>query len=316
MPSASPAPHLGLTIAAGRKRELRLRNPVMVASGTFSNGLEFARRFELDALGAIVSKGTTLRPRRGNPTPRTVETASGLINSIGFQNIGVSALIAEVAPVWARWGVPVLVNIMGETVAEYGRLAARLDDVDGVAGLEVNVSCPNVEAGGMEFGQDPALAAQVVREVRRHSDLPMAVKVTPAVTDIRPIVAAIADAGADAITVMNTVPALAIDTTTRRPVLATVFGGLSGPAIKPIALRAVYLAASATELPILAAGGVSSGRDAVEFLLAGASAVQVGTATFRDPAAPWTVLRELTEWCEREGVRDVRELIGAARRRD
>jgi dihydroorotate dehydrogenase (NAD+) catalytic subunit len=316
VPAPHPPPDLGLTIAAGRKRELRLRNPVMVASGTFSNGLEFVRRFELDALGAIVSKGTTLRPRRGNPTPRTVETASGLINSIGFQNIGVSALIAEVAPVWARWSVPVLVNIMGETVAEYGRLAARLDDVDGVAGLEVNVSCPNVEAGGMEFGQDPALAAQVVREVRRHSDLPLAVKLTPAVTDIRPIVVAIADAGADAITVMNTVPALAIDVATRRPVLATVFGGLSGPAIKPIALRAVYLAASATDLPILAAGGVSSGRDAVEFLLAGASAVQVGTATFRDPAAPWTVLRELTEWCEHEGVHDLRELVGAARRRD
>ena len=316
VPAPHPPPDLALTIAAGRKRELRLRNPVMVASGTFSNGLEFARRFELDALGAIVSKGTTLRPRRGNPTPRTVETASGLINSIGFQNIGVSALIAEVAPIWARWSVPVLVNIMGETVAEYGRLAARLDDVDGVAGLEVNVSCPNVEAGGMEFGQDPALAAQVVREVRRHSGLPLAVKLTPAVTDIRPIVAAITDAGADAITVMNTVPALAIDIATRRPVLATVFGGLSGPAIKPIALRAVYLAASATDLPILAAGGVSSGRDAVEFLLAGASAVQVGTATFRDPAAPWTVLRELTEWCEHEGVHDLRELVGAARRRD
>lgn len=307
---------LSVTLAPGHKQELRLANPVMVASGTFSNGIEFAKRFDVDALGAVVSKGTTLRPRRGNPVPRTVETPSGMINSIGFQNIGVGALIQEVAPIWERWQAPVLVNIMGETLAEYGQLAQRLDGVPGVAGLEVNISCPNVEAGGLEFGQDPLLAAEVTREVRRHTALPFSVKVTPGVTDLRPIVVAVAEAGADAITVMNTVPAMAIDVRTRRPVLATAFGGLSGPAVKPIALRLVYLAASVTDVPILAAGGVSTGLDAVEFLMAGASAVQVGTATFRDPEAPWKVLSELTAWCESEGVGSLSEIVGVARRRD
>jgi len=311
-----PSVDLAVTLAAGQKQELRLKNPVMVASGTFSNGVEFAKRFDVDALGAVVSKGTTLRPRRGNPAPRTVETPSGMINSIGFQNVGVGALVSEVAPIWARWRTPVLVNVMGETLAEYGQLAQRLDGVPGVAGLEVNISCPNVEAGGLEFGQDPFLAADVTREVRRHTGLPVSVKVTPGVTDIRPIVVAVSEAGADAITVMNTVPAMAIDVRARRPVLATGFGGLSGPAIKPIALRLVYLAASVTDVPVLAAGGVSTGLDAIEFLMAGASAVQVGTATFRDPEAPWKVLAELTAWCEQEGVTSLSEIVGAARRRD
>jgi dihydroorotate dehydrogenase (NAD+) catalytic subunit len=311
-----PRVDLSITLAAGQKQELRLKNPVMVASGTFSNGIEFAKRFDIDALGAVVSKGTTLRPRRGNAVPRTVETPSGMINSIGFQNVGVGALVSEVAPVWSRWQAPVLVNIMGETLAEYGQLAQRLEGVAGVAGLEVNISCPNVEAGGLEFGQDPTLAAEVTREVRRHTGLPISVKVTPGVTDIRPIVRAVSEAGADAITVMNTVPAMAIDVKARRPVLATAFGGLSGPAVKPIALRLVYLAASVTDVPILAAGGVSSGLDAVEFIMAGASAVQVGTATFRDPEAPWKVLSELTAWCEQEGVASINEIVGVARRRD
>lgn len=307
---------LSIELAPARKQELRLRNPVMTASGTFSNGLEFARRFDVDQLGALVSKGTTLRPRHGNPQPRTIETPAGMINSIGFQNIGVGRLIREVAPVWERWQVPVLVNIMGDTVSEYGQLAARLDAVPGVAGLEVNISCPNVAAGGLEFGQDPRAASEVVDEVQRNSSLPVAVKLTPSVADIRPVVEAVAAAGADAVTVMNTVPAMAIDIERRRPAIATTFGGLSGPAIKPIALRNVYLAASVTEVPIVACGGISSGRDAVEFIMAGATAVQVGTATFRDPRAPWRVLDELTAWCEQEGVQRLDEVVGAARRRD
>ena len=307
---------LSVTLAAGHKQELHLRNPVMTASGTFSNGIEFAARFDVDALGALVSKGTTLRPRRGNPQPRTVETPAGMINSIGFQNVGVGALIRQVAPVWARWDVPVLVNIMGDSVDEYGTLAARLDSVTAVAGLEVNVSCPNVAVGGIEFGQDPVAAADVVRVVRDHTSLPFAVKLTPSVADIRPIVEAVTDAGSDAITVSNTVPAMAIDVANRRPALATTFGGLSGPAIKPIALRDVYLAASVTDLPVIASGGIASGLDAVEFIMAGASAVQVGTATFRDPRAPWRVLDELRTWCEAEGVRRLDEIVGVARRRD
>ena len=304
---------LSVDLAPRGKRQLWLRNPVMTGSGTSSNGLELARHYDIDELGAIVSKGTTLRPRRGNATPRTVETAGGMLNSIGFQNIGVGALIRELAPVWARWEVPAVVNIMGDTLEEYGRLAGRLDEVEGVAGLEVNVSCPNVEVGGMEFGQDPALAAQVVRVVRRESSLPCLVKITPSVADVRPVIEAIAEAGADAVTVMNTVPGMAIDPSRRRPVLGSVFGGLSGPAIKPIALRNVWLAASATALPIVASGGIMTGRDAVEFLLAGASAVQVGTASFLDPRAPWNVLEELVAWCESEGIETLDEIVGAAR---
>ena len=307
---------LSLTIGRGGKQELLLKNPVLTASGTLSNGIEFARRFDIDALGGVISKGTTLRPRRGNPQPRTVETPAGMINSIGFQNVGVGALIRDLAPAWARWDTPVLVNIMGDTVREFGQLAARLEGVPGVAGLEVNVSCPNVEVGGMEFGQDCDLTAEVVAEVRRSTTLPFAVKLTPSVTDIRPFAEVCEQAGADALSLINTVPATAIDIERRRPAIATIFGGLSGPAIKPIALRSVYLAASVTSLPILASGGVMGGRDAVEFLMAGASAVQVGTATFTDPGTPWRVLDELREWCEAEGVERLDEIVGAARRRD
>jgi dihydroorotate dehydrogenase (NAD+) catalytic subunit len=305
---------LSVDLAGTQKQDLQLRNPVMTASGTFSNGLEFARQFDLDRLGAIVSKGTTLRPRQGNPTPRTVETAAGMINSIGFQNVGVGKLISEVAPVWNRWDVPVLVNIMGETMAEYGQLAARLDEVPGVRGLEVNISCPNVERGGMEFGQTPEPAAAVVKEIRRNSSLPFSVKLSPNVDDLRPIVEAVSAAGADAITVSNTIEAMAIDIEQRRPTLGTVFGGLSGPAVKPITLRNVYLASAVTDVPIIASGGIMNGRDAIEFFMAGASAVQIGTATFREPGAPWRILDEITEWCEAEGVNDLSEIIGVARR--
>ncbi len=305
---------LSVNLAPRHKLELQLRNPVMTASGTFSNGTELAKRFDIDQLGAIVSKGTTLRPRRGNPTPRTVETAAGMINAIGFQNIGVGALIRNVAPIWARWDAPAIVNIMGDTVSDYGVLAQRLDGVEGVAALEVNISCPNVDAGGLEYGQDPIMAAQVVQEVARHSSLPMIVKLTPSVSDIRPIVEAVADAGAHAITVANTVPAMAIDIDRRRPVIANAFGGLSGPAIKPIALRLVWQAASVSSVPVVASGGITSGADAIEFLMAGATAVQIGTATFLDPEAPWRILRELTQWCVANNVDQIGELIGAARR--
>jgi len=305
-----------VNLAPHHKTELRLRNPIMTASGTFSNGLELARHYDIDALGAIVSKGTTLRPRRGNATPRTVETPAGMINSIGFQNVGVSALVKNVAPVWARWSVPVVVNIMGETLEEYGTLAARLEGVPGVAGLEVNVSCPNVEAGGLEFGQVPSQAAEVVREVLANSSLPMLVKLTPSVSDVRPVAEAVARAGAQSITVTNTIPAMAIDVKRRRPVLATAFGGLSGPAVKPIALRNVYLASAAVDIPVVASGGAMSGTDVVEFIMAGATAVQIGTATFLDPAAPWRILEEFEAWCEAEGVTSVDEIRGAAQRRD
>lgn len=307
---------LTVNLAPHHKVELRLRNPIMTASGTFSNGIEMSRHYDVEALGAIVSKGTTLRPRRGNDTPRTVETPAGMINSIGFQNIGIGALVREVAPIWARWSVPAIVNIMGETLQEYGTLAQRLEGVEGVAGIEVNISCPNVAAGGLEFGQDPRQAAAVVREVAAHSSLPMLVKLTPSVSDIRPIAVAVAEAGAQALTVSNTIPAIAIDVKKRRPVLANVFGGLSGPAVKPVTLRNVYLAAGVVDIPIIASGGAMSGTDVVEFVMAGATAVQIGTASFLDPAAPWRILDEFTRWCEAEGVASVEDIRGVARRRD
>ncbi|MPZ99921.1 MAG: dihydroorotate dehydrogenase [Dehalococcoidia bacterium] len=307
---------LSVNLAPHHKVELRLRNPVMTGSGTSSNGVELAKHYDVEQLGALVSKGTTLRPRRGNPTPRTVETPAGMINSIGFQNIGVNALIQQVAPIWEQWTVPAIVNIMGDTLEEYGLLAARLDGIPGVAGLEVNISCPNVEVGGLEFGQDPELAVDVVREVARNTSLPYLVKLTPSVADIRPVAEAVALAGAHALTVSNTIPALAIDVKRRRPALANVFGGLSGPAVKPIALRNVYLAASVVDIPVVASGGIMSGEDALEFIMAGATAVQVGTATFLDPEAPWRIVRELTAWCETEGVARLDDVRGAARRRD
>ncbi|MQC17685.1 MAG: dihydroorotate dehydrogenase [Chloroflexi bacterium] len=307
---------LTVNLAPHHKTELRLRNPIMTASGTFSNGVEIAKHYDVGLLGALVSKGTTLRPRRGNATPRTAETPAGMLNSIGFQNVGVSALVKTLAPLWERWDVPVIVNIMGETLEEYGTLAARLEGVAGIAGLEVNVSCPNVEAGGLEFGQVPAQAAAVVREVAANSTLPQIVKLTPSVSDIRPIAEAVQNAGAQAITVSNTIPAMAIDVKRRRPVLATGFGGLSGPAVKPVALRNVYLASSVVDIPVVASGGAMSGLDVVEFVMAGATAVQIGTATFLDPSAPWRILDEFAAWCDAEGVTCVDEIRGVARRRD
>ena len=307
---------LSVNLAPQHKLELRLRNPVMTASGTFSNGVEIGKHFDLEQLGAIVSKGTTIQPRRGNGTPRTVETAAGMITAIGFQNIGVSALINTVCPVWERWNVPAVVNIMGYTLEEYGTLAARLDGVPGVAALEVNISCPNVEAGGLEFGQDAHHAAADVREVANATSLPFLVKLTPSVADVRPIAEAVERAGAHALTVSNTIPAMAIDAKRRRPVIANGFGGLSGPAVKPIAMRNVFQASSVVEIPVVASGGIMTGLDCVEFIMAGATAVQVGTASFLDPAAPWNILRELEEWFTAEGVATIDEIRGVARRKD
>ncbi len=306
------APRRKPRLPAGRQG-LLLRNPVMTASGTLSNGLEAARIFDVNRLGAIVSKGTTLRPRAGNPQPRTAETPSGMLNTIGLQNVGVEALIRDIAPVWATWRVPVIVNIAGETVEEFGALASRLDGVPGVSGIEVNISCPNVAVGGMLFGQDAKQAAAVTAAVVRATTLPVIVKLTPNVTDVVAIAKAVVDAGADALCLINTLQAMAIDIHARRPVLSTVFGGLSGPAIKPVALRAVYQVADAVDVPIVGCGGIRSGEDAIEFMMAGATAVQVGTATFSNPNAPIDVLEGIERFLADSAVSDVRELIGAAR---
>ena len=306
--------NLAVDLAPRRKPGLLLRSPVMTASGTLSNGLEAARIFDVNRLGAIVSKGTTLRPRAGNPQPRTAETPSGMLNTIGLQNVGVEALIRDVAPVWATWQVPVVVNIAGETVEEFRELASRLDGVPGVSGIEANISCPNVAVGGMLFGQDAKQAAAVTNAVVRATALPVIVKLTPNVTDIVAIAKAVVDAGADGLCLINTVQAMVIDVRARRPVLSTVFGGLSGPAIKPVALRAVYQVAGAVDVPIVGCGGIRSGEDAIEFIMAGATAVQVGTATFSNPNAPIDVLEGIERFLADAAVADLRDLIGAARR--
>lgn len=304
-------PNLSIDLITGGKRSLSLRNPVMTASGTFGNGLEYARHFDINLLGAIVSKAITRKPRRGNVQPRIAETAAGMINSIGLQNIGIDAILRDVAPVWATWRAPVIANIAGETVNDYAELAATLDGVPGVAALEMNISCPNVESG-LEFGIDPRAAAEVTAAVRRQCGLPLIVKLTPNVNDIVAIARAIVDAGADALTLINTYPAMKIDIATRRPALGWGSGGLSGPALKPIAVRLVYQVAKAVRAPIIGCGGVTTAEDAIEFLMAGASAVQVGTATFRNPRAALDVLEGLEGWLRENAIGDVSELIGAA----
>ncbi len=304
--------NLAVDIAAG-KRSLTLANPVMVASGTFSYGVDYANVFDIQRLGAIVSKTTTLRPRAGSPTQRIDETPAGMLNSIGLQNIGVEKLIRDMAPVWERWRVSVIVSILGSTVDEYGECAAALDGVAGIAGLELNISSPNAQQGGMEFGQDAAVAAAVTAACVRATTLPVIVKLTPNVTDIVAIARRVVDAGAGALCVINTLQAMSIDARARKPRIARTFAGLSGPAIKPVALRMVWQVAGAVGVPVIGCGGIATGTDAVEFLMAGASAVQVGTATFRNPLAPIEVLDGIERFMREEGVEDVRELVGAAR---
>lgn len=307
-------PDLSVNLAPRNPSGLTLRNPVAAAAGTFGYGSEYARIVDIQRLGAIFSKGTTLHPRRGAPPPRLAETPGGMLNAVGLQNPGVRAVVREKAPVWARWQVPVVVNVAGETVDEYVETVAALDGVGGVAGIELNISCPNVAAGGMVFGCDPAMAAEVTRAVRAATTLPLLVKLSPNVTDIRPVALAVAEAGADALSLINTVLGLSIDVRARRPRLGNVTGGLSGPAIKPLALRMVYQVAGVVDLPLVGIGGIMTLEDALEFIMAGACCVQVGTATFAQPSTMLTLIDELGAWMEREGVHTLSEIVGAARR--
>jgi len=306
--------NLSIQLAPKNKTGLRLVNPVMTSSGTFGYGTEYRHLFDIHRLGAIVCKGTTLKPRDGNPQPRLVETPSGMLNSIGLQNMGVKALIREKAPLWAEWQVPVIVNIAGETVEEYAALAKELDGVPGISALEVNISCPNISAGGAEFGAHPESAARVTASVRANTYLPMLVKLTPNTGEIARVAVAVAEAGADAISLINTVRGMAIDVYTRQPLLGNRTGGLSGPAIKPVALAMVYEVAGAVNIPVVGCGGITSGTDAVEFIMAGASAIQVGSASFANPRAPLDVLEGIEQFMAREGIEDINELVGAARR--
>ena len=306
------SPDLSIQLAPQNRRGLLLANPVITASGTFGYGTEYAEIIDIQRLGAIICKGTTLEPRPGNPQPRLVETAGGVLNSIGMENIGIDALIQEKAPIWVEWNVPVIVNILGESLEEYAHLAILLDKVPGVSGIEVNISCPNVSAGGMEFGASPEAAAEATAAVRANTSLPVIVKLSPNVTDITEIACAVVEAGADALSLINTLRGMAIDLASRRPVLDNKSGGLSGPAIKPVALHMVYQVAQAVEVPVIGCGGIATANDALEFILAGASAVQVGTATFTDPRASLDILEGIEEFMRKEGVKQISEIIGAA----
>jgi dihydroorotate dehydrogenase (NAD+) catalytic subunit len=291
---------------------LSIQNPVIAASGTFGYGTEFASRMDISGLGAIVCKGTTRLARAGNEPVRVAETAAGMLNSIGLQNLGVEAVVTEKAPIWSTWTVPVLVNVSGSSPEEYVDIVARLEGVTGVAGVELNISCPNLREGGVQFGVDPQLASQVTEAVRASTSLPLVVKLSPNVSDIRAIASAVESAGADAISLINTVYGMAIDVDRRAPVLGNGWGGLSGPAIKPLALYLVHQVAQEVSVPIIGIGGIISSTDAIEFIQAGASAIQMGTALMLNPTSWCEVVSGVDQWCRQHGVRDLKEIIGAA----
>jgi dihydroorotate dehydrogenase (NAD+) catalytic subunit len=293
-----------LTVDLGRG--LVLRSPVMVASGTFGYGFD-APQVDRATLGAIVSKGTTLRPREGNAPTRIAETPSGMLNAIGLQNPGVDHVARVYAAQWATWDLPVIVNVAGDSVEEYVAVARRLDGVAGVAGLELNISCPNVESG-LQFGVDPALAAEVTHAVRTATELPLIVKLTPNVTDIVAIARAVEDAGADAVSAINTYVGMAIDVRRRRPIVSRGSGGLSGPAIKPLALHAVWQVATEVHIPVIGVGGIMTPGDALEFLLAGAAAVQLGTVNYVRPQAAAEVRDGISKYLVQHDFPDLRAL--------
>ncbi len=310
--SAVESVDLSLDLAPSRPGGLRLRNPILVASGTFGYGVEYGEVVDVQRLGAICCKGTTLRARVGNLPPRVTETPAGMLNSIGLQNPGVDAVIEKYAALWATWQVPVIVNVAGESIEDYVTVVHRLDGVPGVAGIELNISCPNVGKGGLQFAVDAEAAGAVTAAVRRTTDLPLLVKLSPNVADVRAIAQAIEGGGADAISAINTLSGIALDRDRRRPLLGNVYGGLSGPAIKPVGLRVVYEVAQTVRIPIVGIGGIASLEDVLDYLMAGASAVQVGTAIFADPTLPVRLIDELAAWCVAHGLVSFRELIGVA----
>ncbi|MFZ3173012.1 MAG: dihydroorotate dehydrogenase [Carboxydocellales bacterium] len=291
---------------------IAMKNPVTTASGTFGCGPEYAPYVDLNQLGAIVVKGTTLEPRLGNPTPRIVETPAGMLNAIGLQNPGVEYFINSSLPYLKEYQTPVIVNIAGNCLEDYGEIAKRLDRVVGVAGLEVNISCPNVKKGGLQFGTDPLMAYEVIKTVRENTGLPVIAKLSPNVTDIVAIAVKVAEAGANAISLINTLLGLVIDIDRRKPLLGNIMGGLSGPAVKPVAVRMVWQVSQAVNIPILGMGGITTGADAIEFLLAGATAIAVGTANFVNPQATMEVLEGIEEYLTRHGIDDVNDIVGAA----
>jgi len=298
-------PDLAITVCG-----IALRNPVLAASGTFAYGVEFEKLVDLDALGGLVVKGLSREPIKGNAPPRVYESEGGMINSIGLENIGVRAFVKEKLPALARLRTAVFANVFGNCVEDYLEVLRVLNDHDGLAGYELNVSCPNTAQGGIYFSSDPALLCEVVAAAKRVAARPLIVKLSPNVSEIEPLARAAEASGADALSLVNTFISLAIDARTRRPRIGAGFGGLSGPAIKPIALRLVYQAARAVKIPVIGLGGVASGEDAAEFLIAGASAVEVGTATFWDPRSPLRIAGELSTFLRRENIARAADLVG------
>ncbi len=291
---------------------LRLVNPVLVASGTFGYGTEYADLVDVSKLGGIITKGITLQPREGNPPPRICETPAGMLNAIGLQNPGVEVFICDKLPALREFGIPVIVNIAGETADDYVALAARLSECEAIAALELNLSCPNVKQGGMHFGIDCALTRTVVGAVREATRLPLITKLSPNVTDIAALARAARDGGTDALSLINTLLGMNVDIRRRQPTLANVTGGLSGPAIRPVAVRMVWDVADAVDLPIVGMGGIMSAADALQFIMAGATAVAVGTANFVDPGVTGRIIKDLAVFCEEHGVARIADLIGAA----
>ena len=311
-PAEAPRAPVAIDLSVDLGRGLVLPNPILVASGTFGYGIEYGDVVEVDRLGGICCKGTTLKPRIGNVTPRVTETPGGMLNSIGLQNPGVDAVVEKYAATWVGWQTPVIVNVAGESVADYVEVVRRLEGVPGIAGIELNISCPNVGRGGLQFAIDAGAAAEVTAAVRRATDLPLLVKLSPNVADVRPIARAIADAGADALTAINTLSGIAIAPTRTKPLLGNIYGGLSGPAIKPVALRIVYEVSQIVDIPVVAIGGVTELADVLDFLAVGAVAVQVGTAIFADPTLPVRLVDELEGECRRRGLATYADLIGSA----
>ena len=290
---------------------LELKNPVMTASGTFGYGSEYADFMDICRLGAIIVKGTTLAPRQGNPYPRMAETPSGMLNAVGLQNKGVDYFVDHIYPEVRKIGTNIIVNVSGSCIDDYVQTASIINTLDDIPAIELNISCPNVKQGGMAFGVKPESAAQVVSAVRKAYDKTLIVKLSPNVTDITEIARAVEDAGADSVSLINTMLGMAIDAERRKPVLSTITGGMSGPAVKPVALRMVWQTAKAVKIPVIGLGGICSATDAIEFLLAGASAIQIGTANFIDPSISEKVIDGISDYLQRHNFNSVQEIIGA-----
>lgn len=305
-------PDLSVDLAPENPRELRLANPIIAASGCFGYGLEYSHVIDVQRLGAFVSKGVTPRPRSGNPMPRIAESPAGMLNAIGLQNPGVHGFLKKYPRIWETWRVPGIVNISAEAVEDYAMMANLLDEQPGISAIEVNVSCPNIARGGYCFGWDAEMSAEVTRAVRMATTLPVIVKLSPGAVDIAEVARAVEAAGAEAISLINTFVGMAIDARTRRPILANVTGGVSGPAIKPMALRMVYQVAGAVGIPVIGMGGISCLDDVLEFLFAGASAVQIGTAIFVQPSMLIRLIDDLEAWMRAERVPTIGDIVGAA----